>query len=95
MNKTIARGRAVASIARLVTAVATAVATIMVAPVIAQNAGEPPGPRYHHYVFELYALNANLDLPDTASRDDLLKAMDGKIVAKAAYVGRFRGDPPK
>ena len=52
--------------------------------------GAPPGPRYHHYVFELYALNANLDLPGTASRDDLLKAMQGKIVAKAAYVGRFR-----
>jgi phosphatidylethanolamine-binding protein (PEBP) family uncharacterized protein len=41
-------------------------------------------------VFELYALNANLELPATASRDDLLKAMDGKITAKSAYVGRFR-----
>ena len=52
--------------------------------------GAPAGPRYHHYVFELYALNANLDLPATASRDDLIKAMAGKTVAKAAYVGRFR-----
>ena len=57
--------------------------------------GAPPGPRYHHYVFELYALNANVELPPTASRDDLLKAMSGKIVAKAAYVGRFRqGEAP-
>jgi Raf kinase inhibitor-like YbhB/YbcL family protein len=56
--------------------------------------GAPPGPRYHHYVFELYALNANLDIPQTASRQDLLKAMEGKVVAKAAYVGRFRGDAP-
>jgi len=55
--------------------------------------GAPAGPRYHHYVFELYALNANLDLPATASRDDLLKAMAGKITAKSAYVGRFRGEP--
>jgi Raf kinase inhibitor-like YbhB/YbcL family protein len=55
--------------------------------------GAPAGPRYHHYVFELYALNANLDLPPTASRDDLLKAMAGKITAKSAYVGRFRGEP--
>ena len=55
--------------------------------------GAPAGPRYHHYVFELYALNASLDLPATASRDDLLKAMAGKIVAKSAYVGRFRGEP--
>jgi Raf kinase inhibitor-like YbhB/YbcL family protein len=57
--------------------------------------GAPAGPRYHHYVFELYALNANLDIPQTASRDDLLKAMQGKVVAKAAYVGRFRqGEAP-
>jgi hypothetical protein len=57
--------------------------------------GAPPGPRYHHYVFELYALNAKLDLPESASRADLLKAMEGKIVAKAAYVGRFHQEPPK
>jgi Raf kinase inhibitor-like YbhB/YbcL family protein len=52
--------------------------------------GAPAGPRYHHYVFELYALNANLDLPATAGREELLKAMEGKIVAKSAYVGRYR-----
>ena len=57
--------------------------------------GAPAGPRYHHYVFELYALNANLDIPQTSSRDDLIKAMQGKTVAKAAYVGRFRsGEAP-
>lgn len=52
--------------------------------------GAPPGPRYHHYVFELYALDTTLDLPSSASRPELLEAMEGKIVAKAAYVGRFR-----
>jgi Raf kinase inhibitor-like YbhB/YbcL family protein len=57
--------------------------------------GAPFGPRYHHYVFELYALNANLDLAPTSGRVDLLKAMEGKVVAKAAYVGRFRSDPPE
>jgi Raf kinase inhibitor-like YbhB/YbcL family protein len=56
--------------------------------------GAPAGPRYHHYVFELYALSANLDLPNTAGRAELLAAMEGKTVAKAAYVGRFRGTPP-
>lgn len=57
--------------------------------------GAPPGPRYHHYVFELYALNTMLDLPATATRDDLLKALEGKTVAKAAYVGRYRsGEAP-
>jgi Raf kinase inhibitor-like YbhB/YbcL family protein len=54
--------------------------------------GAPNGPRYHHYVFELYALNANLDLPATAGRDELLKAMAGKITAKSAYVGRYRNE---
>jgi phosphatidylethanolamine-binding protein (PEBP) family uncharacterized protein len=54
--------------------------------------GAPPGPRDHHYVWELYALNADLELPETASREDLLAAMQGKVVAKAAYVGRYRGE---
>jgi Raf kinase inhibitor-like YbhB/YbcL family protein len=53
--------------------------------------GAPPGPRYHHYVFEFYALSSKLDLPPTASRPELLEAMKGKVLAKAAYVGRFRG----
>ncbi|MEJ1963502.1 MAG: YbhB/YbcL family Raf kinase inhibitor-like protein [Gammaproteobacteria bacterium] len=55
--------------------------------------GAPPGPRYHHYVFEFYALSEKLDLPATASRPELLAAMKGKVIAKAAYVGRFRGTP--
>jgi Raf kinase inhibitor-like YbhB/YbcL family protein len=55
--------------------------------------GAPAGPRYHHYIFELYALNAKLDLPATASRDELMAAMKGKTVAKAAYVGRYRSPP--
>jgi phosphatidylethanolamine-binding protein (PEBP) family uncharacterized protein len=42
-------------------------------------------------VFELFALSATLDLPTTASRDELQAAMAGKIVAKSAYVGRFKG----
>lgn len=53
--------------------------------------GAPPGP-YHHYVFELYALDTKLDLADSASREDLLKAMEGHVVAKAAYVGRYHGE---
>ncbi|HTV49595.1 MAG TPA: YbhB/YbcL family Raf kinase inhibitor-like protein [Steroidobacteraceae bacterium] len=57
--------------------------------------GAPPGPRYHHYVFELYALNGTLDLPPTASRAELLAAMKGKTVAKAAYVGRYRSPAPR
>ena len=52
--------------------------------------GAPAGPRYHHYVFELYALSGMLDLPADATRDQLLAAMKDIIVGKAAYFGRFR-----
>ena len=52
--------------------------------------GAPAGSRYHHYVFELYALDSLLDLPTSTSRDGLLAAMEGKVVDKAAYVGRFK-----
>lgn len=53
--------------------------------------GAPAGPRYHHYVFEVYALSEELGLPATAGRVELLAAMEGKVIAKAAYVGRFKG----
>jgi Raf kinase inhibitor-like YbhB/YbcL family protein len=50
----------------------------------------PPGHPYHHYIFQVYALNATLDLPATATRADVERAMEGKIVARGAYVGRAR-----
>ena len=54
--------------------------------------GAGPGP-FHHYVFEFYALDTKLDLPATTSREDLIKAMDGHVIGKAAYVGRFHAPP--
>ncbi|MGH9327266.1 MAG: YbhB/YbcL family Raf kinase inhibitor-like protein [Terriglobia bacterium] len=49
----------------------------------------PPGSFPHHYIIELYALDTKLDLPAGSSRADLLKAMDGHVIGKSAYVGRF------
>ena len=49
----------------------------------------PPGAVPHHYTFELYALDAKLDLPAGSTRADLLKAMDGHVIGKAAYIGLF------
>jgi Raf kinase inhibitor-like YbhB/YbcL family protein len=43
----------------------------------------------HHYAFELFALDTRPDLPLTATRSDLLKAMDGHIVAHASIVAPF------
>jgi len=54
--------------------------------------GAGPGP-FHHYVFEFYALDTKLDLPANTTREDLVKAMDGHIIGKAAYVGRFHAPP--
>jgi Raf kinase inhibitor-like YbhB/YbcL family protein len=51
--------------------------------------GAPAGP-YHHYVFEFYALDIKLNLPGTTSRADAMKAMNGHVIGKAAYVGRYR-----
>ena len=49
----------------------------------------PPGATPHHYIFELYALDAKLDLPAGSTRADLLKTMDGHVIGKATYVGLF------
>lgn len=49
----------------------------------------PPGAAPHHYIFEIYALDAKLDLPAGSTRTDLLKAMDGHVIGKATYVGLF------
>jgi Raf kinase inhibitor-like YbhB/YbcL family protein len=50
--------------------------------------GAPPG-KYHHYVFELYALNAKLNLGPEATRPQILAAMAGHVVGKAALTALF------
>jgi phosphatidylethanolamine-binding protein (PEBP) family uncharacterized protein len=50
--------------------------------------GAGPGP-FHHYVFEFYALDTKLDLPANTTREELMKAIDGHVVGKAVYFGRF------
>lgn len=48
----------------------------------------PAGP-YHHYTFELYALDAKLDLGPDASRADILNAMNGHVIGKGVLIGKF------
>jgi Raf kinase inhibitor-like YbhB/YbcL family protein len=50
--------------------------------------GAPPGP-YHHYTIEIYALDTKLALSADATRADVMKAMDGHVLAKGELVGRF------
>lgn len=45
--------------------------------------GDPP----HHYHFEVLALDAMLDLPDGATREELLANVDGHVIAKGDLVG--------
>jgi len=51
--------------------------------------GAPAVGPYHHYTFELFALDMKLDLGADASRADVLKAIDGHILGKAVLGGRF------
>jgi len=44
---------------------------------------------YHHYTFELFALDKKLELGPDSTREDVLKAMDGHILGKGVLVGRF------
>jgi len=56
--------------------------------------GAPAGP-YHHYTFELYALDTKLDVPQgtpqeaAATRTAVVNAMDGHVLGKAILVARF------
>jgi Raf kinase inhibitor-like YbhB/YbcL family protein len=50
--------------------------------------GAPAG-TYHHYTFELFALDTKLDLNGDATRADVLNAMQGHILGKGVLVGRF------
>src|SRR6266850_7065829 len=56
--------------------------------------GAPPGP-YHHYTFELYALDTKLEVPQgtpqeaAATRTAVINAMDGHVLGKAVLVAKF------
>lgn len=51
--------------------------------------GAPAVGPYHHYTFELFALDTKLSLGADATRSDVLAAMDGHILGKGVLVGRF------
>ncbi|MFC5409407.1 YbhB/YbcL family Raf kinase inhibitor-like protein [Larkinella bovis] len=50
----------------------------------------------HHYIFELFALDTKLDIKPgadgqgSATRVEILKAMEGHVLGKAGYVGLFK-----
>ena len=49
---------------------------------------------YHHYMFEIYALDTKLDVTPTSdafeTRANVMKAMQGHVLGKAVYGGLFK-----
>jgi Raf kinase inhibitor-like YbhB/YbcL family protein len=52
--------------------------------------GNPAINPYHHYTFELYALDTKLNLDENATREQVMQAMNGHVLGKAVLVGRFK-----
>jgi Raf kinase inhibitor-like YbhB/YbcL family protein len=49
----------------------------------------PPPGKPHRYFFKLYALSSALSLPPRATKADLERAMEGRIMATATLMGTF------
>ena len=49
----------------------------------------PPPGSPHRYVFRLYALDAKLDLPPRETKDRVLQALEGHVLAEAQLVGLY------
>jgi len=49
----------------------------------------PVGDPAHHYHFQVFALDTVLALPFGADRDQLVKAIEGHVLAKGVVVGRY------
>jgi len=53
---------------------------------------KPPAGEEHPYHFQVFALNAKLNLdPATADRDAVIKAMKGKVIAEGDLIGTYTG----
>jgi Raf kinase inhibitor-like YbhB/YbcL family protein len=49
----------------------------------------PAGHGVHHYHFKLYALDTRLDLPAGATKEQLVQAMHGHVLATGELVGTY------
>ena len=54
----------------------------------------PPPGLSHHYVFTLYALDAPVVLPPRTVKVDLVRSMQGHVLAQAQLVGRYSRKEP-
>ena len=51
--------------------------------------GPAPPDKRHTYVFKLYALDSELDLPDKSTKADVEKAMEGHIIEHTQLTGTY------
>jgi len=51
--------------------------------------GPCPPSGTHHYFFKLYALDQKIDLPQSANKGDLEKAMQGHILSQTQLIGLY------
>ena len=51
--------------------------------------GPAPPDKRHTYVFKLYALDSELDLPDKSTKAEVEKAMEGHIIEQATLTGTY------
>ena len=51
--------------------------------------GPAPPDKRHTYVFKLYALDSELDLPGKSAKADVEKAMEGHIIEQATLEGTY------
>ena len=52
--------------------------------------GPCPPSGTHRYYFKIYALDSELDLANTATKKDLLNAMEGHILAECQLMGKYK-----
>ena len=58
-------------------------------PKIGYGGPAPPPGKPHRYVFTVYALDAKLELPAGATKEELLKAMNGHVLDEGQFVGTY------
>jgi len=50
----------------------------------------PPSGKPHRYFFKLYCIDEKLELSSGLTKDELLKAIKGHIIAQAELIGKYK-----
>jgi len=52
----------------------------------------PPAGKAHRYFFKLYALDSVIDLKPGATKADLMRAIQGRVIEEAILMGKYKRD---